>query len=103
MLPYLKNVVVVLGASLSVAALGSPALAQSIPPAQELPQRVTPGWIFTPTVAISAAHDDNPVLAGRGDPSPSDVITNVRPGAEVTFTSKHAFFGGGYRGSIQRY
>ena len=38
----------------------------------------------------------------RGDPTPNDVIASV-PGVDLTFTSKHAFFGGGYRGSIQRY
>ena len=44
-----------------------------------------------------------PCSRARGDPSPDDVVTNVRPGVDLSFTAKHAFFGGGYRGGIQRY
>jgi hypothetical protein len=100
MLNYSKLVAVVGSVAFSVTPMGSHASAQS---SDEGSVRVTPGWVFTPTVSVGATHDDNPVLAGRGDPSPDDVVTNVRPGVDLTFVAKHAFFGGGYRGAIQRY
>ncbi len=93
----------VIMASLAFTAIlpGSRALAQSR--VGETSGRVIPGWVFTPTVSIGVTHDDNIVLAGQGDPSPDDVVTNVRPGADLSFTANHVFFGGGYRGGIQRY
>ena len=100
MLHHLKNAVVIAGAALCIAALPAPVRAQG---GDEVRARVTPGWVFTPTVAIGAIYDDNPVLAGHGDPTPDDIYTNVRPGGDLTFTAKHLFFGSGYRGSIQRY
>ena len=76
MLNFSKTVVVMASVAFTVGLSGSRALAQS---SDEGETRVTPGWVFTPTVSIGATHDDNPVLAGRGDPSPDDVVTNVRP------------------------
>jgi hypothetical protein len=79
--------------------LAAPAAAQDELEAR----RVIPGWVLTPTVSLGVTFDDNPVLAGRGDPSPDDTITNVRPGLDLSFTAKHTFFGVTYRGSLVRY
>src|SRR5918993_3379800 len=87
-------------AALIIGVADSRAIAQ---PSDEAAPRITPGWVFTPTVSLGITHDDNPVLAGRGNPSPDDILTNVRPGGDLTFTGKHTFVGTGYRGSIQRY
>jgi hypothetical protein len=98
---YSKTVIVIASLAFTAILPGSRALAQS--PVGETSSRVIPGWVFTPTVSIGVTHDDNPVLAGRGDPSPDDLVTNVRPGVDLSFTAKHLFFAGGYRGGIQRY
>jgi hypothetical protein len=95
-----KTVTVVAWAALSLWVAGSPANAQS---SDEGAPRVTPGWVFTPTVSLGITHDDNPVLAGDGNPTPDDILTNVRPGADLSFTGKHTFLGTGYRGTVQRY
>jgi hypothetical protein len=95
-----KNAVLI-AVALSGVLGSSPARAQSSE--GEMPVRITPGWVFTPTVAIGVTHDDNPVLAGRGDPSPDDLLTNVRPGVDLTFTAKHLVLSSGYRGAVQRY
>jgi hypothetical protein len=101
MLKWPKPVVLTACAALVMGVMESRALAQSNN-AEQAP-RITPGWVLTPTVSMGATHDDNPVLATRGDPSPDDVLTNARPGVDLTFTGKHAFLGTGYRGAIQRY
>jgi hypothetical protein len=54
-------------------------------------------------VSFGITHDDNPVLASNTGPSPDDILTNVSPGVDLTFTEKHTFLSTGYRGSIQRY
>jgi hypothetical protein len=99
MLKCSKSIAVIAWAALLIGLADSQAIAQS---GVEGP-RVTPGWVFTPTVSLGITHDDNPVLAGRGSPSRDDILTDVRPGVDLTFTEKHTFLGTGYRGSIQRY
>jgi hypothetical protein len=97
----LPNTIAVLAWAVLFATVpGSTAIAQS---GDEGAARITPGWVFTPTVSIAISHDDNPVLAGRNDLTPDDILTNVRPGIDLTFTGKHTFLGTGYRGSVQRY
>jgi hypothetical protein len=95
----LKTTVVAAGAVLCVGLAEVPASGQGA----EGEPRVAPGFVFTPSVAMGAIHDDNPVLAGNNDSPPSDVLTTVRPAVDVSYTAKHAFFGGGYRGSLQRF
>jgi hypothetical protein len=95
-----KTIAVIAWAILFMGLPGSHARAQS---GDEGGGAVTPGWVFTPTVSIGASHDDNPVLAGRGSATPDDIVTSVRPGADLTLVRKHTFLGMGYRGSIQRY
>ncbi len=66
-------------------------------------ERITPGWVFTPAMAVGVSLDDNPVLASRGNPSPSDLISIVRPAGDLTFTQKHTKLALGYRGALVRY
>jgi hypothetical protein len=100
MMKLARIVAVVASAVLFLGLAGSPAFAQA---ADGEAPRITPGWVFTPTVSLGITHDDNPLLAGGGNPTPDDILTNVRPGGDLTFTGKHTFVGTGYRGSIQRY
>ena len=65
--------------------------------------RPIPGWVLMPTVSFGVVADDNPVLAGEGDPRTDDTITNVRPSLDLTFTGKRTSFDMGYRGSLVRY
>jgi hypothetical protein len=92
----------IVGAAATVSCL----LLGAVPaPAQEVEgePRVVPGFVFAPSIAMGAIHDDNPVLAANNDTPPSDVVTTVRPAVDLTFLAKHAFLGGGYRGTLQRY
>ncbi len=66
-------------------------------------ERVTPGWVFTPAMAVGVSFDDNPVLASLGNPSPSDVVSVVRPAGDLTFTQKHTKLALGYHGTLARY
>jgi hypothetical protein len=78
---------------------GASAFAQSV----EVADRSTPGWVFTPTIAIGLTFDDNPVLTGRGDPAPNDLLTHARPGLDLSFNGRHTRFSGAYRGRLARY
>jgi hypothetical protein len=100
MLHSLKTLGVMAGTWVCVVLTGVPASAQ---PAEGQPARVTPGLVFTPSVAMGAVYDDNPVLAANVDQPPDDVVSTVRPVLDLTFTAKHAVLSGGYRGSIQRF
>jgi hypothetical protein len=77
----------------------APAFAQSV----EVADRSTPGWVFTPTIAIGLTFDDNPVLTGRGDPAPNDLLTHARPGIDLSFNGRHTRLSGAYRGRLSRY
>jgi hypothetical protein len=65
--------------------------------------RIAPGFVFTPSVAMGFIHDDNPVLAADISSPPSDGLTTVQPSVDLTYTAKHVFLVGGYRGNFQRY
>jgi hypothetical protein len=65
--------------------------------------RVIPGWVLTPGVALGAVYDDNPALAGEGNPATEDTITNVTPSLDLSFRARHTFIEGGYRGTLMRY
>jgi hypothetical protein len=71
--------------------------------AENVPGPPIPGLVFTPSVGVGVIHDDNPVLASQGDPSPDDVIAQVRPGFDLSYRAKHLAFQGGYTGAVQRY
>jgi hypothetical protein len=76
-----------------------PASAQEIEPAE----RTTPGWVFTPTAVFGVTFDDNPVLAGTGDPTPGDTLTHVRPGFDLSYNGRYTRLSGTYRGGLLRY
>jgi hypothetical protein len=78
----------------------APADAQTF---EEPETQPVPGWILTPSVAVGATADDNPVMAGEGDPTPDDTITSVSPSLNLAFTGKHSKLSLGYDGSLVRY
>jgi hypothetical protein len=86
----------------ALAAVAVPARAQGID--GELPaERVTRGWVFTPTVAVGVTADDNPVLASNANPQPDDVSGVVRPSGHLAYNQKHTHVGLGYYGTLVRY
>jgi hypothetical protein len=94
---FLKTIVVAAVQCVALAAV--PASAQEA----EGEPRIAPGLVFTPSIGIGAVYDDNPVLGANINSPPSDGLTTVQPMVDFTYTGKHSFLGGGYRGSLQRY
>lgn len=66
-------------------------------------ERRAPGWVFTPRVSFGLSYDDNPVLAGGGNPAPNDTIGAVGPALNLTYTAKRTQLDFGYGGSLVRY
>lgn len=84
------------------AAATSPAIVigQSAP----LPgQQATPGWVFTPSIAVGGSWDDNVLLVNPGTNPPADYGSPITPAASLDYTGKLTRFSSGYSGSFVRY
>lgn len=81
--------------------LPSAAAAQILTPAN--PDAPTPGWVFTPSIAVGGAWDDNVLLVNPGSLPPSDYSSPIRPSLSLDFTGKYTRFSAGYDGSIVLY
>ncbi|HXE80112.1 MAG TPA: hypothetical protein VNK41_05135 [Vicinamibacterales bacterium] len=62
-----------------------------------------PGWVITPSMSAGLSFDDNPVLAGGGNPTPNDTIGVFGPAVDLTYTAKRTLLDLEYGGSIVRY
>lgn len=63
----------------------------------------TPGWVFTPSIGVGGAWDDNVLLVNPGDRPPGDYSSPIRPSLGLDFTGKYTRFSAGYDGSIVLY
>ena len=75
-----------------------PAVAQ---PGVENPQ--TPGWVFTPSIALGGSWDDNVLLVDPAGESPGDYATPISPTATLDYRGRRTRFTGGYGGSLLVY
>jgi hypothetical protein len=72
-------------------------------PAPWAPERLTPGWVFTPSGVIGVLHDSNVTMLAVNDPIQSQVVALVNPRGELDFNGRHTHFNIGYSGSLEAY
>jgi hypothetical protein len=80
--------------------LAAPAEAQLTPWS---PERITAGWVFTPSIAFGGLWDSNPTTRNEGAPTAPEIVGLVNPRGEIDFNGQRAKFSAGYSGSLERY
>src|SRR5919109_698959 len=85
---------------LLLSAIAVPAAAQ---PAPWSPERVTAGWVFTPSFVLGVLSDSNPTTRNTGNVIDSEMVTLVNPRTEIDFNGRRAKFSAGYSGTLERY
>jgi hypothetical protein len=76
------------------------ALAQ---PAPWAPERLTPGWVFTPSVVLGVLHDSNVTLRAVNEPIRAEVVGLLNPRGEIDFNGRHTHLNIGYSGALEAY
>jgi len=71
----------------------------AVPPQQQTP----PGWVFTPSISVGGAWDDNVLLINPEASPPSDYGSPITPAARLSYTGKFTRFSSGYSGAFVRY
>jgi hypothetical protein len=83
-----------------LAAFAPPAAAQPQPWA---PERITAGWVFTPSIVLGGLYDTNPTLQQNGTPITEELVGLVNPRTEIDFNGRRAKFSAGYSGTLETY
>jgi hypothetical protein len=93
--------IVTLAASLAIA-IAAPLAAQVAEP--PVVESRPPGWTITPSISVSSAWDDNPLIAAEGsDVRRGDYVTAVRPALTTGLRGRRTAFTLGYNGSFDFY
>ncbi len=66
------------------------------------PERA-PGWVFTPSLGVGGAWDDNLLLLHRGDNPPRDYGSPIQPAFALDYTGRRTRFSTGYDGTLVLY
>jgi hypothetical protein len=72
-------------------------------PAPWQPERLTPGWTFTPALGFGGLWDSNSTLRVTGDPLISQWVGIVNPRGELDFNGRRTRFTAGYSGALEAY
>lgn len=67
------------------------------------PERLTPGWVFTPTVMLGGMWDSNVTVRNQGNPLISEFVGIVNPRGEIDYNGRRGRFNGGYSGTFEAY
>jgi hypothetical protein len=81
----------------ALAAAPIPLLAQELQPAA--PQQAA-GWVFTPSLGVGGAYDDNLLIADIADEPPGDYATPLTPSASLEFRGRRTLLSSGYNGAF---
>jgi hypothetical protein len=85
---------------LALAAVASPAVAQPTPWS---PERITAGWVFTPSIVFGGLWDSNVTLRNEVNPTFAETVGLLNPRGEIDFNSRRAKFNAGYSGTLEAY
>jgi opacity protein-like surface antigen len=72
-------------------------------PAPWAPERLTPGWVFTPSMVLGVLHDSNVTLRAVNEPIRSEVVGLLNPRGELDFNGRHTHLNVGYSGALEAY
>jgi hypothetical protein len=89
-------------AAMCLAAALVPSLAAA-QPAPWAPERLTPGWVFTPSMVVGVLHDSNVTLRAANEPITAEMVGLINPRGEVDFNGRHTHMSLGYSGSLEAY
>jgi hypothetical protein len=72
-------------------------------PAPWAPERLTPGWVFTPSAVLGVLHDSNVTLRAVNEPITSEAVGLLNPRGEIDFNGRRTHFNLGYSGALEAY
>src|SRR4051812_25419533 len=72
-------------------------------PAPWAPERLTPGWVFTPSAVLGALHDSNVTLRAVNEPINAQKVALGNPRGEIDFNGRKTHFNIGYSGALEAY
>jgi hypothetical protein len=72
-------------------------------PAPWAPERLTPGWVFTPSAVVGVLHDSNVTLRAVNEPINAQSVALVNPRGEIDFNGRRTHFNIGYSGALEAY
>ena len=83
--------------------LAATAGAASAQPAPWAPERLSAGWVFTPSMVVGALWDSNVTVRSAGDPHVAEWIGLLNPRGELDFNGRHTHLNLGYSGALNAY
>ncbi|HTM02129.1 MAG TPA: hypothetical protein VL173_01390 [Vicinamibacterales bacterium] len=72
-------------------------------PAPWEPERLTPGWVFTPSIVFGGLRDSNVTLRAVNEPIRSEWVGLLNPRGEIDFNGRRTHMNAGYSGSLEAY
>jgi hypothetical protein len=75
----------------------------SAQPAPWAPERLTPGWVFTPSAVFGVLHDSNVTLRAVNEPIQAEVVGLLNPRGEIDFNGRRTHLNLGYSGALEAY
>jgi hypothetical protein len=72
-------------------------------PAPWAPERLTAGWVFTPSGVFGVLHDSNVTLRAVNEPITAEAVALVNPRGEMDFNGRRTHFNIGYSGALEAY
>lgn len=67
------------------------------------PDRLSPGWVFTPSIVVGGLWDNNVTLRNQGNPLISELVGIVNPRGELDYNGRRLRFNTGYSGALEAY
>jgi len=72
-------------------------------PAPWAPERLSAGWVFTPSAVVGVLHDSNVTLRAVNEPINAEMVGLVNPRGEIDFNGRRTHFNVGYSGALEAY
>src|SRR4051812_18546298 len=90
-------------AALAIVAALTTATRVEAQPAPWQPERLTAGWIFTPSMVLGALWDTNVTVRQEGDPHIQQWVGLLNPRGELDFNGRRTHMNTGYSGALTAY
>jgi uncharacterized protein (PEP-CTERM system associated) len=67
------------------------------------PDRLSPGWVFTPSMVVGGLWDSNVTVRNQGNPLIREWVGIVNPRGELDYNGRQLRFNTGYSGALEAY